>query len=63
MDIVIIDQICTYMVQRTSTTIAHEVMMVTKEKHYHMLNEHHVMISLPLLLKCMSVFILVLIHF
>jgi hypothetical protein len=32
MDIVIIDQICTYMVQQTSTTIAHEVMMATKEK-------------------------------
>jgi hypothetical protein len=35
----------------------------SREKHNPTLNEHQMMISFPLLLRCMGIFIIVLIHF
>ncbi len=52
----ITDPTCIGTLQQTST-------MATQEKTHHMPNEHQAMISFPLLLKRMGVFILILIHF
>jgi hypothetical protein len=64
MDIVIVDLIGTNVVQWASMMIGHAMMMDAQKKtRSYKLNEHKTMISFPLLLKHMSVFIFILIHF
>jgi len=63
MDVIIANSIRTNMLQWTLMMITHVAMMAIQRKHDHMLSEHHVMTSFPLLLKPMGVFILVLIYF
>jgi uncharacterized protein YaaQ len=62
MVVIIIDLTSTDMVQRTLTTITHATMMIVQRQDP-MSKKHHAMISFPLLLKRMGVFIFVLIHF
>jgi hypothetical protein len=57
MDVVIIDPTCINMVQRTSTMTTHAMTLATQKKTHHTPNKHWSMISFPLLLKCMGVFI------